>query len=113
MNLFRRVCVVVSTSLLPASLAVGQQPVKTQLSSSSKIQHVLLISVDGMHAVDFLNCANGIVTANGGQPFCPAIAALGSTGVNYLSASTSKPRAFYKQLRDYENGDESYFNVFT
>ena len=30
----------------------------------AQIQHVLLISVDGMHAVDFLNCANGISTAN-------------------------------------------------
>jgi hypothetical protein len=24
------------------------------------IRHVLLISVDGMHAVDFLNCSKGI-----------------------------------------------------
>ena len=24
------------------------------------IKHVLLISVDGMHAVDFVNCANGV-----------------------------------------------------
>ncbi len=59
--------------------------------SSSKIQRVLLISVDGMHAVDFLNCANGISTANNNQPYCPAIAALGQTGINYVSASTSKP----------------------
>jgi len=109
MNLFRRVCVVVSTSLLPASLAVGQQPVKTQLSSSSKIQHVLLISVDGMHAVDFLNCANGIVTANGGQPFCPAIAALGSTGVNYLSASTSKPSDSFPGLTAIVTGGSPAF----
>jgi len=55
------------------------------------IKRVLLISVDGMHAVDFLNCANGISTANNGTPFCPAIAALGQTGVNYVAASTSKP----------------------
>ncbi|MGB9203889.1 MAG: alkaline phosphatase family protein, partial [Terriglobales bacterium] len=55
------------------------------------IKRVLLISVDGMHAVDFLNCANGIGTANHGTPFCPAIAALGQTGVNYVAASTSKP----------------------
>ena len=55
------------------------------------IKRVLLISVDGMHAVDFLNCANGISTVNNGTPFCPAIAALGKTGVNYVAASTSKP----------------------
>ncbi|HZM11861.1 MAG TPA: alkaline phosphatase family protein [Candidatus Limnocylindrales bacterium] len=54
-------------------------------------KRVLLISIDGMHAVDFLNCANGISTANNNQPYCPAIAALGQTGINYVSASTSKP----------------------
>jgi hypothetical protein len=109
MNLLRRVCVVVSASLLPASLAVGQQPAKTQLSSSSKIQHVLLISVDGMHAVDFLNCANGIVTANGGQPYCPAVAALGTTGVNYLSASTSKPSDSFPGLTAIVTGGSPAF----
>jgi len=56
-----------------------------------KIEHVLLISVDGMHAVDYINCANGISTANSNQPFCPAIAALGLTGINYVAATTSKP----------------------
>ena len=35
------------------------------------IKRVLLISIDGMHAVDFLNCANGISTANNGQPLLP------------------------------------------
>ncbi len=44
-----------------------------------------------MHAVDFLNCANGISTVNDGQPYCPALAALGKTGINYVAASTSKP----------------------
>src|ERR1700692_3434828 len=56
-----------------------------------RIRHVLLISVDGMHAVDFANCANGISTVNSGQPYCPALAALAKTGINYVAASTSKP----------------------
>ena len=55
------------------------------------IKHVLLISIDGMHAVDLLNCANGISTVNNGEPYCPALAALGKTGINYVAASTSKP----------------------
>jgi hypothetical protein len=55
------------------------------------IKRVLLISVDGMHAVDFANCAKGISTVNNGEPYCPALAALGKTGVNYVAASTSKP----------------------
>lgn len=55
------------------------------------IKRVLLISIDGMHAVDLKNCANGIGTANNGDAYCPAIAELTKTGVNYVSASTSKP----------------------
>ncbi len=91
MNLSRRLRISLSLAavLLAASVAFAQSSSRSK--SSTPIQHVLLISVDGMHAVDFLNCSNGISTANNGQPFCPAIAALGNTGINYLSASTSKP----------------------
>jgi len=32
----------------------------------SGIKRVLLISIDGMHAVDFINCAAGISGVNGG-----------------------------------------------
>ena len=56
-----------------------------------RIKRVLLISIDGMHAVDFENCAKGISTVNNGEPYCPALAALGKTGINYVAASTSKP----------------------
>jgi type I phosphodiesterase/nucleotide pyrophosphatase len=55
------------------------------------IRHVLLISIDGMHALDFINCSNGISGVNGGQPYCPNLAELAETGVNYLNTSTSKP----------------------
>ena len=48
-----------------------------------RYQHVLLISIDGMHAVDFQNCAE-----NGS---CPALAQLGSHGVTYTRTSTSRP----------------------
>ena len=57
----------------------------------SPIRHVLLISVDGLHAVDYLNCSHGIASVNNGAPYCPNLAALGTTGVNYTAASTSKP----------------------
>jgi hypothetical protein len=55
------------------------------------IKHVLLISIDGMHSVDFLNCSQGISGVNNGAPYCPNLAALGQTGVNYTDTSTSKP----------------------
>jgi hypothetical protein len=56
-----------------------------------RIKHVLLISIDGMHAVDFINCEQGISGVNGGAPYCPNLAELAETGVNYLDNSTSKP----------------------
>jgi hypothetical protein len=58
---------------------------------NSGIKHVLLISIDGMHALDFINCSQGISGVNGGAPYCPALLALSQTGVNYLETSTSKP----------------------
>jgi hypothetical protein len=60
-------------------------------ASSPKINHVLLLSVDGMHAVDLTNCANGLSGVNRGEPYCPNLAALMRRGVNYVDTSTSKP----------------------
>jgi hypothetical protein len=57
----------------------------------SHIKRVLLVSIDGMHAVDFANCANGVAAVNNGNPYCPALAALAKKGINYVDASTSKP----------------------
>jgi hypothetical protein len=57
----------------------------------SQIRHVLLLSIDGMHAADFLNCSKGIPGVNNGAPYCPHIAALGTRGINYVAASTSRP----------------------
>ena len=67
--------------LLPASAAA---------QANGKFQHVLLISIDGMHSLDFANCAKG-VPLYGNQTYCPHLASLSSTGVHYLQALTSKP----------------------
>jgi len=58
---------------------------------NSKVKHVLLISVDGMHALDFANCSQGIPSVNGGDAYCPTLASLAGHGVNFVSASSSKP----------------------
>ena len=78
-------------AVLSLVLACQAGIASAQENSRNQIKRVLLISVDGMHAVDFLNCANGISTVNNGQPYCPAMAALGKDGINYVAASTSKP----------------------
>jgi hypothetical protein len=95
MNLVRRLSVAVSVLavLLAASSAVADDHDWHQ--KGRHIQRVLLISIDGMHAVDFLNCASGIPGVNNGAPYCPNLAALASTGVNYVAASTSKPSDSY------------------
>ena len=65
---------------------------------NGNISHVLLISVDGMHALDFANCAAGIPSINGGQSYCPHLAQLAQTGVNYTQAFTSRPSDSYPGL---------------
>lgn len=70
----------------------------------SHIQHVLLVSIDGMHAVDFQNCAHGIAGANNGSPYCPNLAALATTGVNYAAANTSKPSDSFPGLMNIVTG---------
>src|SRR6516225_5398696 len=52
-------------------------------SAQSTIQHVLLISIDGMHVLDYNNC----VAAG----TCPTLKLLGQTGMNYKHTSASKP----------------------
>jgi hypothetical protein len=62
---------------LAAVCSMGTAIAQDHHSNQNQIKRVLLISVDGMHAVDFLNCANGISTINNGKPYCPAMGALG------------------------------------
>jgi hypothetical protein len=61
------------------------------LPGPGPVQRVLLISIDGMHAVDFYNCMHGIAGANNGNPYCPNLAALGQTGINYVNTISSRP----------------------
>jgi Type I phosphodiesterase / nucleotide pyrophosphatase len=56
--------------------------------SNSKIKRVLLISIDGMHALDFANCRAGV---DGGSQYCPNLAKLAHHGVNYLQTLTPRP----------------------
>src|SRR5712691_9900119 len=83
-------------TLLAAFLALGYTATTSADDSQGSdegnpIRHVLLISIDGMHALDYLNCAHGISGINGGAPYCPNLAGLALTGANFTEASTSKP----------------------
>jgi len=78
-------------ALLPAVGSLALLHAQGNFNNRPGISHVLLISVDGMHAVDYLNCTTGVPGANAGQPYCPNLAQLGQHGVNYTETSTSKP----------------------
>ena len=69
---------VVGVSACASSLALADDDRDHEPS-----RHVLLVSIDGMHALDFQNC----VAAN----TCPNLKALGTVGVNYTRTSASKP----------------------
>lgn len=66
------------------------------LNDRNGIRHVLLISIDGMHAVDYQNCVAG--------GYCPNLATLGQTGVNYTNTSTSKPSDSFPGLMSIVTG---------
>jgi hypothetical protein len=60
-------------------------------SVPTRIKHVLLISIDGMHSLDFANCSQGITGVFGGAPYCPNLAQLEQTAANYVQALTPRP----------------------
>ena len=84
----RMILACIASALVLASIYVAAQ---TKSVGSGTIQHVLLLSIDGMHAVDFYNCSHGIAGANGGKPYCPNMAALSQTAINYINTESSKP----------------------
>jgi hypothetical protein len=90
---------------LSAGLITAMPPMaRADGESESRIRHVLLISIDGMHAIDFRNCAHGVAAVNNGHPFCPNLAELSETGVTYVAASTSKPSDSFPGLMSIVSG---------
>jgi Type I phosphodiesterase / nucleotide pyrophosphatase len=89
--------------LLAASVPMLNAASQAQ-SPAAPFQHVLLVSIDGMHAVDYLNCSQGVKGINGGQPYCSNLAKLGATAVNYLDTSTSRPSDSFPGLMSIVTG---------
>jgi len=73
------------------ALSVWAMPAGASPFGSGKVRHVLLLSIDGMHAVDLYNCVHGLEGVNNGAPYCPNLAALSRHAINYVNASSSKP----------------------
>src|SRR6516164_1453545 len=78
MNLIKPTAVLLGAIALGATVQASAGGDDHQLT-----QHVLLISIDGMHALDYENCVN--------DKTCPALASLGKHGVTYTRTSTSRP----------------------
>src|ERR1700692_3704851 len=66
-----------------ATAQAGPKPATPPQRGGHQIRHVLLISIDGMHAVDFANCV--------ASKTCPTLGELGESGVTYTRTSTSRP----------------------
>jgi len=90
--------------VLAMAAALAAAGAYAQGNGDHPIRHVMLISIDGMHAVDFKNCAQGIAAANDGKPYCPNLARLSRSGVNYVNASTSKPSDSFPGLMSIVTG---------
>jgi len=79
----RKVSIAFASALLVALAFVPVVFAQEHLNDRNGVRHVLLISIDGMHAVDYENC----IASN----TCPHLAALGKTGVTYTRTTTSRP----------------------
>ncbi len=91
---------------LAATLS-GTAPALAQESAqvgTAKVKHVLLLSIDGMHAVDFYNCTRGVSDVNGGEPYCPNLSELGRHAVNYVATTTSRPSDSFPGLMSIMTG---------
>jgi hypothetical protein len=82
---------VAAAALVTSALFTQVSATEKAAVGSGRIKHVLLLSIDGMHAVDFYNCSHGIAGVNGGNPYCPNLADLGPHAINYVAAVSSKP----------------------
>ena len=79
----RKATIAFASALLVALAFVPVVFAQEHLNDRNGVRHVLLISIDGMHAVDYENC----IASN----TCPHLAALGKTGVTYTRTTTSRP----------------------
>jgi len=83
--------VIAALTLAGAAAAGGAGTPGGGALGSANVRHVLLLSIDGMHAVDLYNCVHGIDGVKQGSPYCPNLAALSRHAINYVNASSSKP----------------------
>src|ERR1700681_1135175 len=66
-----------------AQPSAGPRPGGDPDDLEPQVRHVLLISIDGMHALDYEKCVSAGT--------CPHLAELGETGVTYTRTTTSRP----------------------
>ena len=86
----RKLLSCVATGALALGLAAAH-PAPAGADEHGHVKHVLLISIDGMHALDFANCAKGVASVFFGDPYCPNLAELSDNGVIFTETSTSRP----------------------
>jgi hypothetical protein len=89
----KAVAVAAMAAALPLAHAQGDDQ---QGDAPHRVAHVLLISIDGMHAADYQYCVS--------HGTCPALARLGVHGINYTRTSTSRPSDSFPGLMSLMTG---------
>src|SRR5215469_3503766 len=100
----KRFSVVAIAAAALTALTLGAYAHDGGEGEDTSVKHVLLISIDGMHALDFKNCSHGVAAVNNGKPYCPNLAELSHNGVNYVAANTSKPSDSFPGLMNIVSG---------
>ena len=90
---------IIATALvgtLAASPGDAADPLGKPGPALGQIRHVLLLSIDGFHAVDLANCV--------AAETCPHLTALTEHGITYTNASTTKPSDSFPGLLSFLTG---------
>jgi hypothetical protein len=97
--------VLTGTALATGLFSLVLQATSAFAGDDIKVQHVLLVSIDGFHAVDLAICvANGT---------CPNLEKLTDHGFTYTNASTTKPSdSFPGMLAQFTGGTSKSTGVF-
>src|ERR1700685_2204257 len=79
MKAHRIVLTGLAVAMMVASWSHGTAAQSSKVGTKH-VKHVLLLSIDGMHAVDLYNCTHGIAGANVGDPYSPNLPTLTRQG---------------------------------
>jgi len=101
-GLLTAAAVCVALLLSPVRTSASHSPARAPTSRGVTVHHVLLLSIDGLHALDLANFIRSNPPSN--------LARLSSFGITYTQASTSKPSDSFPGLMSMVTGGSPISN---